>query len=218
MSSALDDLFDVEAAIAEGGLSLGTGLRKQPLELRHILSNANAPSAPAGSGLDHDRKADLGDDVLCGFQIGDQTVATWDGQHTGTLGDPARGYLVPHQSDRVAARADEGQASRGDPVGKGRILRQETVAGMNGVGTALPGGGQQSLDIEIGLRRRRGTDLDGFVGQLHRQGVGIGGAVNLNGRNALFPGRADDPHGDLTPIGDQQFANRHSPGVPRLSL
>src|SRR5205823_14642653 len=57
MAGMLDELLDIEPAVAEGGLSLGARLGHQPLELVFASRQADATPAAACRRLDHDRKA-----------------------------------------------------------------------------------------------------------------------------------------------------------------
>ncbi len=86
---------------------------------------------------------------------------------------------------------------------------------MDGVGAGLAGGGEKSVDGEIRLGEGCGAQPDCHRGLAdvgcRRIGIGVD-------RHGLVPepvGGADDPPGDLTPIGDED-PHRHirytSPG------
>ena len=57
--------------------------------------------------------------------------------HAGLLGGEAGADLVAHDLDGLGRRADEGDAALGDGPGEVGVLREEAVAGVDGVGPAL---------------------------------------------------------------------------------
>ena len=113
--------------------------------------------------------------------------------------------LVAHQADVLGLGADELHAVLGQDFGKARVLRQEAVAGMHGVGAGDLAGRQNRRDVEIAVLRRRRADAHALVGEAHMHGVGVGGGMHRDGRNAEFLAGADHPQGDLAAIGDQDF-------------
>src|SRR5690606_30885546 len=89
---------------------------------------------------------------------------------------------------------------------------EEAVAGMDEPGTAAAGGADDLGRIEVGGRAaaRQGDDL---VRQLHVQAGGRAQSLLVRGAHrdrlhALRPCGADDPHGDLAPVGDEECARR----------
>jgi hypothetical protein len=62
-----------------------------------------------------------------------------------------------------------------------RILGQEAVAGMNGVGARDLAGGEQRGDVEIAVARGRRADADALVGEAHMHGIGVGGGMRRDG-------------------------------------
>src|SRR5260221_4957133 len=59
VARSLDEAFEIEPAIAERRSRFGARLRHQLLQLGSRAGDADAPSAAARRGLDHDRKADF---------------------------------------------------------------------------------------------------------------------------------------------------------------
>ena len=85
------------------------------------------------------------------------------------------------------------------------ILRQEPVAGMNRFDIANFGGADDAINLEVAFRAGRLADADGFIGELNVQRIGVGFGVDREGADAEFLAGADDAHGNLTPVGDQNL-------------
>ena len=92
-----------------------------------------------------------------------------------------------------------------EDLGEARVLRQEAVAGMDRVGAGDLAGGEQARNVEIALRRRRRADADALVGEAHVHGVGVGGRMHGDGRDAELLAGALDAQRDLAAVGDQDL-------------
>jgi len=110
----------------------------------------------------------------------------------------------------LGLRADEADVVLGEDFREARILRQEAVARMDGVGAGDLAGRQQRGNVEIGIARRRRADADGFVGEAHVHRVGVGRRIDRHGRDAEFFRRAKDAQGDLAAVGDQNLVEHGS--------
>src|SRR3954468_4414598 len=84
---------------------------------------------------------------------------------------------------------------------------------MDGVGTRRARDREEALDHQIALERRGGPDRIGLIGQLHVERLAIGLREDGDGGDALLAARADDPHGNLATIGDQDLLELHSPSA-----
>ena len=87
------------------------------------------------------------------------------------------------------------------------VLGQESVAGMDGVGTRGPGRGDQLLGIEVAvvaLQPYPGVGL----GDMRGGGVGIG--VDGDGADAEATAGAEHPASDLTAVGDQDSCDHEA--------
>jgi hypothetical protein len=60
-------------------------------------------------------------------------------------------------------------------------------------------------DIEITQRQLRRPDADSFVGKTHVQRITVSFAINGHGADAQLLAGTDDPQGNLSAIGDQDF-------------
>ena len=72
-------------------------------------------------------------------------------------------------------------------AGEGGVLRQEAVAGMDRLGAGLLGGGDDLVDVEIGLGGRRRADRNGLVRHIHMQRVAVGLGIDRDGLDAEPP-------------------------------
>ena len=68
VSGAADEAFEVEAAVTEGGLGLGRGLRQQRREFVGVACDPDAAPAASRRRLDHHGKSDPGGDGRSGFE------------------------------------------------------------------------------------------------------------------------------------------------------
>jgi hypothetical protein len=89
--------------------------------------------------------------------------------------------------------------------GKARIFRQEAVTGVDGIGLGNLGGRNDRRDVQIGFGGRWRPDADGFIGQPHMHGIGIGSAVHGHGANTHFPASTVHAQRDFAPVGDQDL-------------
>ena len=88
---------------------------------------------------------------------------------------------------------------------KAGVLGQEAVAGMDGVGAGDFTGGEQVGHVEIGVARRRRADAHALVSEPHMHGIGIGGRVHGDRRDAELLAGPQHPQRDLAAICDQDF-------------
>ncbi len=94
---------------------------------------------------------------------------------------------------------------RGTGLRELRILREETVAGMDRVGTGDLGGGDQARNLEIRFARRRGPDADVVVCEANVERLAVGVRIHGHRLYVEFATGANDPKRDLAAIGDQDF-------------
>ena len=149
--------------------------------------------------------ADLGGDARGLVVVGDRAVRAGHDRNAEALGGALGLDLVAHDADMVAGRADEGDVVRGQDVGELGVLRQEAVARMHRVGAGDLAGGDDLVDVEIAVARRRRADADALVGEPHMHGVGVGGRMHGDGLDAELLAGAQDPERDLAAIGDEDL-------------
>ena len=166
------------------------------------------PPAAAHRRLDDDRIAELLGQLASLLGIADRLVAAGQDRHLGLLGDPPGRHLVAELLQHLDAWPDEDDAGLLAGSGERGVLRQKTVAGMNGIDVVLLGQRHDAVDVEIGPQRFAGdADAIGLVGLEAVQGEAILVRVDGHGANAQFVGRAKDANGDLAAIGDEKFAD-----------
>ena len=90
-------------------------------------------------------------------------------------------------------------------LGEVRILRQQAIAGMNGVHVGDFGRADDRGNIQIALGQLRRPNADGFIGKADVQRIAVGLAVDGDGADAQFFTGTDHPQGNLSAIRDQDF-------------
>src|SRR4029453_2579685 len=89
--------------------------------------------------------------------------SSWNGRHTGFLGQALGGRLVSHLADLIAGRADERDVGGLAGVGELGVLGEKAVAGVDRVGSGDFRRGDQVGDAKIGLPAGWGADADIIV-------------------------------------------------------
>jgi uncharacterized membrane protein len=74
---------------------------------------------------------------------------------------------------------------------------------MDGLCSALHGGTNDPLDVEVTVGRARATDAHGYVGQRDVASRSIRVTVDGDGTNAESAKGRDDATGDLAAVGNQ---------------
>ena len=146
---------------------------------------------PTRRRLDEEREADL-----LGRAVGQ------DG-NAGLAGDSLGGELVPAEAKRLRRRADPGQPGRVDRCGKVRVFGEEAVAGMDGVGPALPRGADVLLGVQV-----RG-DLDELVAGARVERISVVGRNHGHRPDPELMACSKDAERDLAPVRNEQFSDGH---------
>ena len=103
---------------------------------------------------------------------------------------------------RAGGRADEFDFAALADLREVRVLREETVAGMNPINIAHFCRAHDAIDLEITFRAGRRADANGFVRELDVERIHICLRVNGERSDAELLASPDDAQGDLTPIRD----------------
>jgi hypothetical protein len=146
-----EQLFHVQARVAEGRLGQRRSLGEGRLQLVLGKDLVDAASAAAALGLEHDREADL-----LGYLAGLG--------HAHRFGRPrhyrdaqffcqlAHGHLVAQGVHGLASGADEGDARLGALGRKGVVLGREAPARMDGDRAPVARQLDDQVEIQIGAR------------------------------------------------------------------
>ena len=170
------------------------------------VHGAHAAPAAAARGLDDHRIADLAGDPEVLVGIGAQrAVRAGHARHAVRFHHFDGRDLVAHHADGLGLGADEDEAAFLHALGEIRVLRQESVAGMDRDRIGHFGRADDRGHVEIALRRGRRADADGFVRQQHVLEAVVGGGMRRDRLDAELAAGAQDAQGDLATIGDDEF-------------
>ncbi len=135
---------------------------------------------------------------------------------TGTPAEVARlraATLLPSVRMISGVGPDENDAFAIAGLDELGVLRQESVAGVNGIGLRLDGDAQDVFDVEVGIHGRlAATHQVGLVGLGSMQRKAVFLRVDRDGADAQFVGSAHDANRDFTAIGDEQAADASQHG------
>ena len=199
-----DELLHVALAVAEGRLGLGVGLGEGLAGVGGVLDLADAAAAAARARLDEHGAADalrLADRLV---RVLEQVAARNDG-HVRLAGGAARVVLVAHAVDDVRIGTDEHEAALLALAREVRVLREEPVAGVDGLGAGLQGDREDGVLVEVAVRRARPADAVGLVGEGDVQRLGIGRGVHGNGLDAHLLAGANHADRDLAAVRNEDL-------------
>ena len=140
-------------------------------------------------------------------------------RHRGDLGQPghlAGRVLVAQHGHGLRGRADEGDVAIAANLGEMGVLGQKPVARMDGLHVAHLGRADDAIDFQVAVAGLGRTDAIGLVGHLQVGGAAVGLAEDGHGLHAQLAAGAEDPQGDLAPIGNEN-AFEHQPRVSTLN-
>ena len=118
--------------------------------------------------------------------------------HAGLSRDLLRGELVAALPQGVGRRPHKGDPGGLDRLGELGALGEEAVSGMDGVCSRLACGLHDRAGVEVAL------DLEHAVGRARVERLAIVGRRHGDGLDAEPAARAEDPHGDLAPVRDEE--------------
>jgi hypothetical protein len=82
---------------------------------------------------------------------------------------------------------------------------------VHGVGAAAGHGVEDRFGVQVALGRGLPTERVGLIGQADVERVAVQLGVHRHRRDAQLAARADDPHGDLGAVGDEDFLEHAAP-------
>ena len=206
--------LDEEPGVPEGGPRLPGGHRDHAREAVEVLDDVHPLAPAAGRRLHEEGEADR-----LGGGAQRRRRAVREGQPVERR-DPRPAHprlgleLVGHGAHRRGARPDEGDPAPPAGVGEVGVLREEAVAGVDGVGAEALGGVEHGVEVEVALGRRRRAQVGGDVGVAHVASPPVRVAVERGHRHPHRAQRPGDAHRDLAAVGDQDPAEHHMRKTP----
>ncbi len=176
-------------------------------QLADILDDFHAFTTAAGRSLEQHRITDAFAGFAEGFEVLRLAVIARHQRHTGLFHQRFGGGFAAHRVDGRGGRAEEDQPGGFDGAGESSVFREKTVAGMNRLGTASLGGGDQFIDLQITLGSLAAAQIDADIGFTAVARIAVGGAVHSDGSQAQGLGGAHDPAGDFATVGHQHSGN-----------
>ncbi len=168
--------------------------------------DAHAAAAAAPARLEHHRVADAcARGARLPRVVGRQRRRRGHDRHAGATREVARRDLVAEAAHHLGRRADEHDPGRGAGLGELRVLRQEAVARMDGIGAGLDGDAHDVVDVEVGLDRALALADQVALVRLHavqREAVLL--RVDRDRADAQLVGRTHDADRDLAAVRDEQ--------------
>ena len=159
-----DEFLGIDRAVAEERLRLAGDAIERRSKIFLALDEPHSFPAAAGRGFDHDREAGVARERLDLIERFHRFGQPRHDRHARGLHPLPRLGLRSHRVDRFGRRADEEDAGIAAGAREARVLREEAVAGMNGVGAGLLRGVEDAIDAQVALARRRGPDRHRLVG------------------------------------------------------
>jgi hypothetical protein len=122
---------------------------------------------------------------------------------SGALRDVARADLVAKGLDGRGARADPRQAGVDDRLSELRVLREESVAGVHGLGLSALRDIDDLGDVEVCLSRCGAPQRERVVGEPDVGRVAVRIRVDGDGAQPGILARTNDANCDLSTVGDE---------------
>ena len=216
MARALDQLFQIDLVLAEGGLGLALRLGDFMLQVLAAADNAHtAPAATPGS-LEHNREAHLLGHLGDPGHIVRQRLRCRNHRHTDLNGQVAGSNLVAKAAHGLGLRPNEDNAVFRTGFGEFRALRQKAVAWMNGIRARKFGNADHLIDrqialdgAEIAFQMRPAPNLIGFVRLEPVQRILVLLGPDGHRSDIEFIGCAKDADGDFGTVCDEDLLNLH---------
>ena len=219
VTRVLEDLLDVELGVAERAAGLATrGLGAgQQLRLRvrpRACPSRRRPARPSGAA---------GSRVS--FAMREQARLRRRARPRADRGRPGRPRLRDAALDGQLVAEDAASTSAGGPMKtrpascarprEARVLGEEPVAGMDGVGAGRPRGGEEGVHAEIRGSAAAGPIETASSASSTWRRVGVGVAVDGDRGEPDLAERAEDPERDLAAVRDEHLLEgqaRHRAG------
>ena len=179
VAGAIHESFDEERAVTERGGRLGPRRLQRVRELLGRGDDAHPAPAAARRRLHEERVTDVVADRhrVDGVAIGDGDRRAARARRPATAIALAATF-DPIVSITSGAGPTKREARGGDGPGEVGVLGEEAVAGMHGIGAGAQRGGDDRVDVEVGVGRARTGKADRFVGEARRSGASASTSEN----------------------------------------
>lgn len=207
MSAALHVRLREDLAVPERGGCLGGSGRQLARKIGQSTYDPHPASAPARRRLQQQRQ------VTCGRL---RRVDGGEQRHPGGGHEFLGPGLGRHQLDGLDRRPHPYETGVLHGLGESGVLGEESVAGVHGVRARRERGAHDEVAAQIGVGGRGPRQPYGGVRLPHVQRVGVGVRVDGDGGDAQRAAGAEDPAGDLAPVGDEQGADHVRPHIRKM--
>ena len=200
--------FQKDAGVAESRFCFALSFFETLVEFRLAAHYAHAAAAAAHGSFHDDRVTDRSREFTRFSWRADRFFRSRKNRHAGRIREASCGGLVSKEFEQFRRRADEYDAGLFAGTRKCGILGQEAVARMNGVNALLLGQCDDAGDIEVRHHRAFArADLICLVGLESVQSEAVFLRIDADGAQAELIRGTENPYGDFTAIGSEQFSN-----------
>ena len=184
----------------------------EPAQLVVVAHERDAAAATAIGAFHHERIAMRVREVEQHAHVAHRMRDTRHRRHLRLGGHIARADLVAERLERARRRTDPHCAGVHHARGERRDLGKKAVAGVHGIGAASFQDGNEQILVEIRVCVCVSREQIRFVRHLHVLAVAVLLRVHHHGGDAHFARGAHHAQGNLTAVGDEQFADvlRHA--------
>src|SRR5699024_3747552 len=212
VAGLIEEPFDEALAPPECGSGLPHGGVEQVGNLFQGVGDLEPAPAATEGGLDRDGKSVFLREGLDFFCASNRIRSAGDEGRPGPARDVAGAHFVAERIDRRGWRADPREAGADDGAGEVGVLREEPIPRVNGIRPRPAGDVENLCRIEIGFSGAGAAEREGLVNEFGVQGGAVGIGVDPDGSDPRIRTCARDPDGNLAPVGDENLAQRASPG------
>ena len=209
----VEELLHQALTASEGADRLADGGVEGVGDLLDRAGDLEAAAAAAVDGLDGDREAVVLRERHDLVGVLDRVLGAGGQRSVRPLRDVLGLRLVAEVLDRLRRRADPHQPGVDHGLGEVGVLGEEAVAGVHRVGAGLLRGGDDLLDVEVGVGGGGAAERVGLVGEPDEHGVAVRVGVHRDAADAGVLAGADDTDRDLAAVGDENLLQRLDVGL-----